>query len=79
MTDISKEGACFTFEAYVPYCVTADGVTMMHNIRHQVQQVKGEALTRAALMQAFEQFLRGAGIEDSKEGQSTCKHSLSWS
>lgn len=68
MTDLSKEGACFTFEAYVPYYVTADRVTMMHNVRHQVQQVKGEALTRAALLEAFEHFLRGAGFEDPKKG-----------
>lgn len=52
--------SCFTFEAYVPSHTTPDGVVMMHNIRHQVQ---GEGLTRVALLQAFEQFLRGAGID----------------
>jgi len=39
-------------------------VTMMHNVRHQVQQTKGEALTREALLEAFEHFLRGAGFGD---------------
>ncbi len=53
--------SCFTFEAYVPSHTTADGVVMMQNIRHLVQ---GEGLTRVALLQAFEQFLRGAGIPD---------------
>jgi len=57
----ASKAACFTFEAYVPSHTTADGVTMMHNVRHQVQ---GEGLTRTALIQAFEQFLRGAGITD---------------
>jgi len=55
----ASKAACFTFEAYIPSHTTADGVTMMHNVRHQIQ---GEGLTRIALIQAFEQFLRGTGI-----------------
>ena len=60
MMEVAKM-SCFTFEAYVPSHTTSDGVVMMHNIRHQVQ---GGGLTRVALLQAFEQFLRGAGIPD---------------
>jgi hypothetical protein len=50
--------SCFTFEAYVPEYVADDGTPMMHNVRHQVHS---KETTLASLLEAFENFLRGAG------------------
>jgi hypothetical protein len=58
MTETHTQPSCFTFEAYVPEYVADDGTPMMHNVRHQVQS---RDMTLGALLEAFENFLRGAG------------------
>ena len=42
----------------MPQYVADDGTPMMHNVRHQVQS---KETTLASLLEAFENFLRGAG------------------
>ncbi len=42
----------------MPQYVADDGTPMMHNVRHQVQS---RDTTLASLLEAFENFLRGAG------------------
>jgi hypothetical protein len=66
MTEAHTQPSCFTFEAYVPEFVADDGTPMIHNIRHQVQS---RETTLVSLLEAFENFLRGAGYDAPLRGK----------